>query len=107
MVGKKSRGNRESKKSDGDGGGRIWRLQCTQGGGGLRKECHGVDVNFGCDVSCVWIFSLAPQFFNSLAGTPFLARQSRHGLIFPTTIVTVSIVHIVGIVRVHIQDPKP
>jgi hypothetical protein len=32
----------------------------------------------------------------------FLARKSRHYLILPTTFVTVSIEHIVGIVRVHI-----
>jgi hypothetical protein len=38
---------------------------------------------------------------------PMLAWQSCHCLIFPTTFVTVSIVYIVGIVRVHIQDPKP
>ena len=37
-----------------------------------------------------------------------LARKSRHYLILPTTFVTVSIVHIVGIIRVHIWDPtKP
>jgi hypothetical protein len=36
-----------------------------------------------------------------------LARQSRNCLIFPTTFIMVSIVHIVGIVRVHIQEPKP
>ncbi len=36
-----------------------------------------------------------------------LARKSRHYLILPTTFVTVSIVHIVGIVRVLIQDSKP
>ncbi len=36
-----------------------------------------------------------------------LARKSRHYLILPTTFVTVSIVHIVGIVRVHIWDSKP
>ncbi len=38
---------------------------------------------------------------------PLLGRQSCHCLIFPTAFVTVSIVHIVGIVRVHILDPKP
>ncbi len=36
-----------------------------------------------------------------------LARKSRRYLILPTTFVTVSIVHIVGIVRVHIRDSKP
>jgi hypothetical protein len=36
-----------------------------------------------------------------------LAQQSCHCLILPTTFSMVSIVHIVGIVRVHIQDPKP
>jgi hypothetical protein len=79
----------------------------TGEGGGWRKECHGVDVNFGCEVSCVWIFAVAPQFFYCPASTPLLARQSRHCLIFPNTFVIVSIVHIVGIVRVHIRDPKP
>jgi hypothetical protein len=38
---------------------------------------------------------------------PLLAQESRHCLILLTTFVTVSIVHhIVGIVRVHIRDPK-
>jgi hypothetical protein len=36
-----------------------------------------------------------------------LARKSHHCLILPTTFVTVLIVHIVGIVRVHVQDSKP
>ncbi len=44
------------------------------GGGGWRKECHGEDVNFERKVSCVWIFAVAPQFFNCPAGTPLLAR---------------------------------
>ncbi len=39
--------------------------------------------------------------------SPLLVPQSRRCLIFPTTFVTVLIVHIVGIVRVHIRDPKP
>ncbi len=72
------------------------------GGGGWRKECHGVDVNFGHDVSCAWIFAIAPQFCNCPAGTPLLAWQSRHCLIFPTAFVMALIIHIVGIVRVHI-----
>jgi hypothetical protein len=36
-----------------------------------------------------------------------LVRQSRNCLIFPTTFIMVLNVHIVGIVRVHIQEPKP
>jgi hypothetical protein len=36
-----------------------------------------------------------------------LVRKSRHCLIHLTTFITVSIVHIVGIVRVHIRDSKP
>jgi hypothetical protein len=37
----------------------------------------------------------------------FLARKSCHYLILPTTFITVSIVHIVGMVRGNIQDSKP
>jgi hypothetical protein len=34
-------------------------------GGGSWKECHGVGVNFGCNVTCVWIFAVAPQFLTA------------------------------------------
>ncbi len=36
-----------------------------------------------------------------------LARKSRHYLILSTIFITMLIVHIVGIVRVHIRDSKP
>ena len=36
-----------------------------------------------------------------------LARKSHHYLILLITFIMVSIVHIIGIVRVHIQDSKP
>ncbi len=37
-------------------------------GGSWQKEFHDVDVNFGRNVTCAWIFAVAPQFFNCPAG---------------------------------------
>jgi hypothetical protein len=65
-------------------------------GRGWRKECHGMHVNFGHDVSCIWCVWI----FVGKAVTPLL--DCSH-----TIFITVLIVHIVGIVRVHIRDSKP
>jgi hypothetical protein len=74
--------------------GRCWLQPGRMAGGGGSPHLHL--LIFLMAYLCSLMFKIGP----------FLARQSRHCLILLTTFVTVLIVHIVGIVRVHIWDTQ-